>query len=151
MMLSRTSRRAAAVVAVCGAAFASAARSDVIELKTGQKLEGDVLKDSAGELVVDLGVDIVRIPTSQIKSRQGGAETARHEVDAKSDKHEIYSTAELPIRSLRRCRRTGSPGRARPSSDPHTRKSPKRLRGMAIPAAREASRPRSRCRSSRSR
>jgi serine protease Do len=76
-------------------------RADVIELKTGQKLEGDVLKESGGELVVDLGVDIVRIPVSQIKSRQGKGEADKPAVDSKTEKHEIYSTAELPVRTIK--------------------------------------------------
>ncbi|MBI3860900.1 MAG: trypsin-like peptidase domain-containing protein [Planctomycetia bacterium] len=75
--------------------------ADVIELKTGQKLEGDVLKETGGELVLDLGVDIIRIPTSQIKSRQAKGEATKPEGDAKSEKHEIYSTAELPVRTIK--------------------------------------------------
>ena len=34
-------------------------RADIIELKTGQKIEGEVLKDSGGELIVDVGVDVM--------------------------------------------------------------------------------------------
>jgi serine protease Do len=80
----------------------SAARADVIELKTGQRIEGDVLKDAGGELVVDLGVAIVRIPVSQIKSRQTTGGTAQEETsDAKSEKHELYSTADLPVRTIK--------------------------------------------------
>jgi serine protease Do len=78
-----------------------AGRADVIELKTGQKLEGDVLKETGGELVVDLGVDIVRIPISQIKSRQAKAEADTPKTDSKSEKHEIYSTADLPVRTIK--------------------------------------------------
>lgn len=75
--------------------------ADVIELKTGQKIEGDVLKDAGGELVIDLGVDIVRIPTSQIKSRQAKGEPAKEDAEGKSDKQDVYSTAELPVRTIK--------------------------------------------------
>src|SRR5882724_10099936 len=81
--------------ALAGACQSRAARADIIELKTGQKIEGDVLKDSGGELVVDLGVDIVKIPVSQIKSRQAADAPDKAAPDSKSEKHEIYSTADL--------------------------------------------------------
>jgi serine protease Do len=90
-----------AVVAIGGAWSALPACGDVIELKTGQKIEGEVLKDSGGEIVVDLGVDIVRIPASQIKSRQAKGEAAGDDADAKSETHEIYNTADLPVRTIK--------------------------------------------------
>lgn len=77
-----------------------AARGDVIELKTGQKIEGEVLKDAGGELIVDLGVDIVKIPVSQVKSRQAGS-GATAAVEGKVDKNDIYSTTELPVRTVK--------------------------------------------------
>lgn len=79
----------------------NATHADIIELKTGQKLEGDVLKEAGGELVLDLGVDIVRIPTSQIKSRQAKGEAAAPDAEAKTEKHEIYSTSDLPVRTIK--------------------------------------------------
>jgi serine protease Do len=99
----RTSRflRAALASAVCTAMIAPAARADVIELKTGQKIEGEVLKDAGGELIVDLGVDILKIPVSQIKSRHASGEPAKEAPEGQSDKHEIYSTADLPVRTIK--------------------------------------------------
>jgi len=84
-----------------GPGLKTAVATDVIELKTGQKLEGDVLKDVGGELVVDLGVDIVRIPASQIKSRHAKDESDKPQGEAKSEQHEIYKTADLPIRTIK--------------------------------------------------
>ena len=59
--------------AVCclavGSLAAAPASADIIELQTGQKIEGDVLKERPEELVVDIGVDVVRIPLVQIKKR----------------------------------------------------------------------------------
>jgi serine protease Do len=90
-----------AIVSLLAIASVNTARADVIELKTGQKLEGDVLKESGGELVVDLGVDIVRIPVSQIKSRQAKGDAEKPAADSKSETHEVYSTAELPVRTIK--------------------------------------------------
>jgi serine protease Do len=74
-------------------------QADVIELKTGQKLEGEVLKETPSELVIDVGVDVVRIPVSQIKSRT--VETTEKTPAAKTDKKDIYSTADLPVRTVK--------------------------------------------------
>ena len=73
----------------------------MIELKTGQKIEGDVLKDTGGEIVVDLGVDIVRIPVTQIKSRHAREDAVKDDPEGKSEKHELYSTADLPFRTIK--------------------------------------------------
>src|SRR5690242_7812644 len=80
-----------------GAGLQAAAATDIIELKTGQKLEGDVLKDVGGEL----GVDIVRIPASQIKSRHAKDAASKAEGETRSEQHEMYKTADLPIRTIK--------------------------------------------------
>jgi serine protease Do len=77
------------------------AQGDVIELKTGQKIEGEVLKDAGGELIVDLGVDIVKIPVSQVKSRQAGAGASVTATEGKLDKNDIYASTELPVRTIK--------------------------------------------------
>src|SRR5260370_36756717 len=105
-MIDSCSRRAClALSSVAAAAWclfsALPGRADVIELKTGQKIEGDVLKDAGGELVIDLGVDIVRIPVSQIKTRQARGDAVKEDSEARSDKHEIYATPELPVRTIK--------------------------------------------------
>lgn len=89
------------VVATVAAWLALPGRADVIELKTGQKIEGEVLKEAGGELVIDLGVALVRIPASQIKSRQGKGEPGNDEPQVKVEKHEIYSTSDLPVRTVK--------------------------------------------------
>ncbi len=78
------------------------ARADVIELKTGQRLEGDVLKEQPDAIYVDLGVEVVRVPTGQIKSRSAsGTATAETTVVAgSSDKH-LYQEAVLQRKSIR--------------------------------------------------
>ena len=63
------------VVAVVLSLMSSApANAEVFELKTGHKLEGDVLKQQGDVLLVDIGVDVVKVPLSQIKSRRASQE-----------------------------------------------------------------------------
>ncbi|MDB5388324.1 MAG: peptidase and chymotrypsin/Hap, partial [Planctomycetaceae bacterium] len=60
------------LIASCVAAWSlssAVVSADIIELQTGQKIEGDVLKERPEELVVDIGIDVIRIPLSQIKKR----------------------------------------------------------------------------------
>lgn len=79
---------------------ATAVPADVIELKTGQRIEGDVLKEQADALYVDIGVDIVRVPVGQIKSRATAAE-AKSGTPRSIAEHKLYREAHLPRRSIR--------------------------------------------------
>lgn len=77
-------------------------RADVIELKTGQKIEGEVLKERPGELLVDIGIEVIRVPIAQIKSRQAGSsDKPAAVVEPKTRTDQIYQTAELPLRSIK--------------------------------------------------
>ena len=73
--------------------------ADLIELKTGHKLEGDVLKQQADVLYVDIGIDVVKVPLNQIKSRTAANDTAN--APAQVQKHQLYRTAQLPRRSIK--------------------------------------------------
>ena len=75
------------------------ARAEFFELKTGHKLEGDVLKQQGDVLLVDIGVDVIKVPLSQIKSRRASQESANTPVQEK--KHQLYRTAQLPRRSVK--------------------------------------------------
>lgn len=75
------------------------ARADLIELKTGHKLEGDVLKQQGETLYVDIGIDVVKVPLNQIKSRSAKQDTPAAPTQVK--KHQLYRTAQLPRRSIR--------------------------------------------------
>jgi serine protease Do len=86
----------------CGFHIAeTVARADVIELRTGQKIEGEVLKDGAQELVVDIGVDVIRIPVSQVKSRHSSDEKAVPAGESKVDRNNIFSMSDLPVRTIK--------------------------------------------------
>lgn len=73
--------------------------ADVIELKTGNRIEGDVLKQQGDFLFVDIGIDVVKVPVGQIKSRSATKESANVPVEVQ--KHKLYRTAELPRRSVK--------------------------------------------------
>ena len=79
--------------AACVLALPAAAPADVIRLKGGQTVEGQVLKEADGGVYVDIGVDVIRIPKDDIfsraagESRPGGAGNVREQ--------NIYSTATL--------------------------------------------------------
>lgn len=77
----------------------SAASAEVIELKTGHKIEGDVLKQQADLLYVDIGIDVVKVPLNQIKSRTAAKDSAN--APAVVQKHQLYRTAQLPRRSIK--------------------------------------------------
>lgn len=85
---------------VCGALCATV-RADVIELKSGQRIEGPVLKEESGLIYVDVGVDVLRIPIERIKQRSASAE---QDVEAKTDEsagNGFYRSARLPVRSIK--------------------------------------------------
>ena len=51
------------------AAVAPAAAADVLELRGGQAVTGEVLKEDGDALYVDLGVEVVRIPKDRVLTR----------------------------------------------------------------------------------
>ncbi|MEI8019330.1 MAG: trypsin-like peptidase domain-containing protein [Schlesneria sp.] len=73
--------------------------ADVIELKTGHKLEGDVLKQQGDTLYVDIGIDVIKVPLNQIKSRAAAKDAAS--LPDNTQKHQLYRTAQLPSRSIK--------------------------------------------------
>ena len=86
-------------VSLLSTVMATTSHADVIELKTGHKVEGDVLKQQAETLYVDIGVDVIKIPLNQIKSRVAAKESAN--APEQVQKHQLYRTAQLPRRSIK--------------------------------------------------
>ncbi|QDT37281.1 S1C family serine protease [Stratiformator vulcanicus] len=72
------------------------AGADVIELKSGQSIEGDVLKNDGANLYVDVGVDVVRVPLTEVARRSD----SRKESEEVGDSG-IYSTARLKRREVK--------------------------------------------------
>ena len=58
------------------AALALTATADVITLKSGQKIEAPVLKETDKALFLDVGVDVLRVPIERIASRAKNAAKA---------------------------------------------------------------------------
>lgn len=87
-------------VAVLASSFATTVlHADVIELKTGHKIEGDVLKQQADTLYVDIGIDVIKVPLNQIKSRTAAPDATNP--TGQVQKHTLYKTAQLPRRSIK--------------------------------------------------
>jgi membrane protein involved in colicin uptake len=62
--------------------------ADVIELNTGQRLEGEVLKESDDAVFIDLGVDVIKIPRDRIRSRET-VTTSNKETQSAAKKPEL--------------------------------------------------------------
>lgn len=75
------------------------AEVEVVELKTGHKIEGDVLKQQGDILLILFGGDVLKIPVNQIKSRAPVSATGNQA--AQVQKHQLYRTAQLPRRSIK--------------------------------------------------
>jgi serine protease Do len=75
-------------------------RGDVIELKSGHRVEGDVLKEQGDVLYVDLGFEVLRVPVSQVRSRTASGANGKTTV-AEVAEHKLYREAVLPRKTLR--------------------------------------------------
>ncbi len=67
----------AALAGLLMVASASFADSDVIELKDGHQVVGEVIAEKPGLLIVDLGFDVIKVPRDQVVSRRKGDEAAK--------------------------------------------------------------------------
>ncbi len=80
------------------------ASADVIQLKSGQKVQGEILKETEQEVYVDIGVDVVRIPVERILAREKGDGTepaAGQPVATDGMGDDVFRTANLPIKSVK--------------------------------------------------
>ena len=76
--------------------------ADTIQLKSGHKVQGEILKETEREVFIDIGVDVVRIPVDRILSREAGdgaAADTKGTTDGSSD--EVFRTANLPFKSVK--------------------------------------------------
>ena len=81
------------------AASASFASAEVIELKSGHKLEGDVLKEQPDALIVDIGIDVIKVPLERIRSRHASDDAEKK--PAEVEQHQLYRTAQLSRKSVK--------------------------------------------------
>lgn len=73
--------------------------ADLIELKSGHRIDGDVLKEHPDAILVDIGIEVIRIPRSAIQSRSKSDGTAPAEIGDNDQK--LYRVASLPRKSIR--------------------------------------------------
>jgi len=77
--------------------------ADTIQLKSGHKVQGEILKETEAEVYIDIGVDVVRIPVDRILSRETGngaeATTGKAPVDGMGD--DVFRTANLPFKTVK--------------------------------------------------
>ena len=72
--------------------------ADVIVLKSGQRIEGDVLKVQKDTVFVDVGVDVIRIPVDQIQERISQEPVKE---DAARTEAGVFMSADLPERTVK--------------------------------------------------
>jgi serine protease Do len=99
---------AAALVGLVSGASPVEAGSEIIELKDGHQVVGEVVAEKANFLFVDLGFDIVKIPKDQILRRRAGEEAVKAPASPSgpsldADPTGFYKTADLkatPVQDL---------------------------------------------------
>ena len=72
--------------------------ADVIVMKSGQRVEGEVLKVQKDTLFVDVGVDVIRIPVDQIQERINQEPVKEEPTKTENG---IFLTADLPERTVK--------------------------------------------------
>ncbi|MBL8814844.1 MAG: trypsin-like peptidase domain-containing protein [Planctomyces sp.] len=80
------------------AAAAAPAHADTIVLKSGQRVEGEVLKVQKDTLFVDIGVDVIRIPVDQIQERISQEPAVEEKSRSESG---VFLSSELPERTVK--------------------------------------------------
>ena len=73
-------------------------RADTILLKSGQRIEGEVLKVQKDTLFVDIGVDVIRVPVDQIAERVTSDPAKEEAVPAG---HGVFQSTDLPERTVK--------------------------------------------------
>jgi serine protease Do len=71
---------------------------DLIELKSGQKIEAPVLKEEPDALFLDLGFDVLRVPTASISKRKHRGDAPPPVTGAETD---CFLSARLPVRTVK--------------------------------------------------
>ena len=94
--MPRHSGRIACLIVALTAAVSFA---EVIELTNGSRIEGEILKDGAEIVVIDIGVDVLKIPTDRIKSRSASFDKPGAKAEVK--KGDLYSVAKLPLKPVK--------------------------------------------------
>jgi len=101
MRLTSASLSWIAGVLILGLSAASAP-ADTVLLKSGHKLQGEVLKKTDRELFVDIGVDIIRIPLEKLDSIDASDAAAPAKVTTiAGDEDGVFLMGSLPAKSVK--------------------------------------------------
>ncbi len=107
MIRNRCSKRSVSVcllIFILG--YANQLQADWIELVNGHKIQGDVLKQNNTHVLVDIGIEVLRIPVEQIRSRSKSEPVPSSKTSVSKSKDDVYSIAELPVKSIKELART---------------------------------------------
>lgn len=80
--------------------FSAELDAEVIRLKSGHRLDGDVLKEQADAIFVDIGIDVIRVPVTQIQSRSASEDVQPAAPSSVTD-HQLYRESSLTRKSIR--------------------------------------------------
>ena len=80
--------------------LATGASGDVITLKSGQKIEAPVLKETDTAVFLDVGVDVLRVPIERIAARAKNAAKAAV-AKALITKNRVYATGLMPTKPIK--------------------------------------------------
>ena len=95
--------------------FAAPTLADFVELKTGQKLTGDIVAERQGRLYIDVGVTVLAIPKEDVldyrydKAIEANTPSAQYPeanevtVESRPDEGRLYHTGEFPDRTIEQC------------------------------------------------
>ncbi len=82
--------------------WVGAASAETIVLRGGQTIQAEVLRESADRVVIDLGYDVISIPRQFIQSiEKTSTTTTSAPADAVVATEDLYSTARLPVQSVK--------------------------------------------------
>jgi len=96
--MSRPYRVVSALLTCCVPALCF---GEIIQLVGGQTITAEVLREYPDRVVVDLGFDLLSIPREQIRAIEKEQETAEADPRAVRQTDDLYSTANLPGRSVK--------------------------------------------------
>ncbi|MCG3125613.1 MAG: hypothetical protein CHACPFDD_00438 [Phycisphaerae bacterium] len=97
-MTQSTMRRALLLAA---AASSRLAAGEIITLTEGQRIEAPVVYERPTAIYVDLGFEVVRIPRASVRSVEKPQEAGAAAQAAVSDTDDLYSTAHLPVATVK--------------------------------------------------
>jgi len=102
--------RALILAVICAGLSAAGALADVVVLKGGQELKGDIVAQKHGKLYVDIGVTVVALPKEDVLEYHYNNQVEVNEVAAtvgqeigEAGKGRLYYTGDFPKRTIEEC------------------------------------------------